>query len=177
MFLHFSEGWEMCCMALWLFLPTWLEQSTTSPAVIETRASALRVRTGWPVRAERSTVGETVILQPHFFTVPVAGAAALSHNKQTIEKWKKVFGLNGFIIHTIQNDCCVKVLGVSQIIRENPEIINKTDSQNRNIMPDLKQPSKNNCSMKVIKTLWSFLKWALDIWREVLSCRDKVENF
>lgn len=49
----------------------------------------------------------------------------------------------------IQNYCCVKVLGVSQIIRENPEIINKTDSQSRNIMHDLRQLGKKK------------FKWAL----------------
>lgn len=64
----------------------------------------------------------------------------------------------------IQNYCCVKVLGVSQIIRENPEIINKTDSQRRNIMHDLRQLGK------------FFLKWALDIWKKVLSNGDKTSK-
>lgn len=66
--------------------------------------------------------------------------------------------MNGFIMHTIQNYCGVKVLRVSQIIRENPEIINKTDSQKRNIMPDLKQLSRNNSSIKVIKNALKFFK-------------------
>lgn len=69
--------------------------------------SALQVRTGWLVRAEMSTA-----------TLPTVPAAALSNTK----------GLNEFIMCSIQNYCSVKVLGVSQIIQENPEIINKTDS-------------------------------------------------
>lgn len=111
--------------------------------MIETEASALQ----WHSDTKKSFYNHTL-----YNNLPVAREAALSHTKQMIKN-KKVFGLNGSIMHTIQNDCCVKVLGVSQIIRENPEIINKTDSQNRNIMPDLKQPSKNNSSMKVIKML------------------------
>lgn len=46
----------------------------------------------------------------------------------------------------------MRVLGVLQIIRGNPEIINKTDSQNRNIILDLKQLNKNSSSIKVIKS-------------------------
>lgn len=70
--------------------------------------------------------------------------------------------LNGFKEQPIQNACFVKVFGVSQIIRENPEIINKTDSQSRNSMPELKQPRKNNSmKLKVIKMLWRFLN---ELW-------------
>lgn len=73
-----------------------------------------------------------VISQQRFIQVPEAGAAALSHsNQQTTSsemKKKKVFGLNGFITHRIQNCCCVSVSGVSQIIRGNPEN-NKQDWQ------------------------------------------------
>lgn len=38
---------------------------------------------------------------------------------------EKVFGLNGFIMYTIQNDCCVKLLEVYQIIQENTETITR----------------------------------------------------
>ncbi len=133
-------------MAQWL--PSWLEQSTTSPAVMETEVGALQVRIGWLVLVGRVTVEETVILQQHNTAVLVVRGSALSHTKQIIKSEK---GLNGFIMHTFQNYCGVEVLGFSQIIWENPEIINKTDSQNRNIMPDLRQLSKNNSSIKVIK--------------------------
>ncbi len=60
-------------------------------------------------------------------------------------------------MHLIQIYHSVKVLGVSQIIWENPETINKNDSQGRNITPDLKWLSKNNRSIKVLKYSLKFL--------------------
>lgn len=50
---------EKCiCMAQWLHLPIRLEESTKSPAVIETKAGALQVRMRSLVRVEKGRVGE-----------------------------------------------------------------------------------------------------------------------
>lgn len=53
-------------MAQWL--PSWLERSTTSPAVMETGVSALQIRTGWLLWAGRVTAT--------LYAVPVARGAA-----------------------------------------------------------------------------------------------------
>lgn len=55
----------------------------------------------WVARLERKgQIGRNTHFTATLYAVPVAGAAALSHTKQII-KMKKVFDLNGFIMHTI----------------------------------------------------------------------------
>lgn len=59
-------------------------------------------------------------------------------HKTDQEKMKTVSGVNAFNSKLLK----CEGLGVSHIIWENLQIINKTDSQNQNIMPDLMLRSK-----------------------------------
>lgn len=132
MLLGFYKGLKN--VMLWL---TWLEKSTTRPFVMETKVSALQVKTGWLDTVEKAKVGVRVILQTFY---PLSWSCSFVTRQTDDQKMKK--GIRFEWLYNTVNCRCVKVLGVSQIIRENPEIINKTDSQSRNPAPDLKQLSK-----------------------------------
>lgn len=137
-------------MAQWLCLPSWHEQSTISPVVMETKVSALQVRTGWLVRAERGTVGKNC----YFTATFVPTVAAFSHTKQINNNEKDTWFE---WVHNVYDSNFLQRRGLGGF-PDNPgkSENNKQDTQNTNIMPDLKQLSIN-ISIKVIKSFQNVL--------------------